>query len=311
MAITMNEEAKVQGISIPIVEQNAEVQSSQASSVPYGVDQSDGQLDNARCPPQFNTLGRGVDIWIIDSGCTPSPGGTCARFSFGWKFNSCTDRNGHGTHVSGTATDATYGVAPGARRHCIGVLNRSNKGTKVDIVLGILYAHLNRRGKDVINLSLGSDRSTIMNNVVKDIASSGAYFAIASGNDRINSCLKSPASAAEGGPRRIFSVAAHDQAFQPASFSNAGPCTTISAPGVSVVSTAVGGGTATYNGTSMASPHVAGAMAVLLSNNINPTVSSLTASTPPGSSKIQFTFLSSTGPETSEHPFLAYACARS
>lgn len=311
MAIALDDEAKVQGISIPVVEQDVDVQSYQASRVPYGVDQSDGLRDGARCPREFNSLGRGVDIWIIDTGCRQSAGGVCASYIGGRRLNSCSDINGHGTHVGGTATDATYGVAPGARRNCIGTLDELGRGRASDTIAAILYVQRNRRGKDIINLSLGGGRSTALNNAVRDVANSGVYFAIASGNDRRDSCLASPASAAEGGRPRIFSVAAHDQSFRAASFSNAGACTTISAPGVSITSTAVGGGTITFSGTSMACPHVAGAMAVLLSNNIVPTVNSLTASTPPGSSRIRFTFSTSSGRGSSQHPFLAYECARS
>lgn len=311
LAIALSDEAKLQGVPFPRVEQEHDVQAFRAPPVPYGVDQADGLTDGASCPRKFNKLGWGTNVWVIDSGCTPSRGGVCAAFFDGVQSDTCGDVNGHGSHVGGTATDAVFGVAPGATRHCIRILNSDGNGVNADLIRALLYAQSRTKGNDIINLSLGGDRDVMVDNVVRDLADSGIYFAIASGNNDRDSCLASPPGAAYGGYPRVFSVAAHDKQFVAGSFSNAGDCTTISAPGVDVESTIGGGLSGLLSGTSMACPHVAGAMAVLLSNDIVPSLESLTASTPAGAEKISFTFNTTLGSATTQHPFLAYACKRS
>lgn len=186
----------------------------------------------------------------------------------------CTDVDGHGTHVAGSATHPDYGVAPNARRSCYKVLDDEGFGTADGIIKAILNVAVARDqtpNGDVINMSLGGPKSRTLNAVIDETASSGIYFSVAAGNDGANSCKFSPSSATLGSPN-VYSVQAHNKKGIMPGFSNFAnskkkkKCTDLSGPGVAVVSELLGGGSIKFDGTSMASPHVGGAIATLLGN---------------------------------------------
>lgn len=186
--------------------------------------------------------------------------------------------NSHGTHVAGTAASGFYGVAPRASVSCIRVLDEGGSGSTGGIVKAISYvadwSRANMRKKVVINMSLGGSRSMILNNAVTDaVVDSNLIFALAAGNSNTDSRNFSPASASDG--KRIFGVGAHDSSGQKASFSNYGLPVQISAPGVQIMSTTPLG-FSKKSGTSMASPHVAGAIAAVWSSGQEPTLENLT-----------------------------------
>lgn len=282
IASIISPQAALSGVAEIIVKQDLVVTIAASPTSLWGIDETDGGVvveggipvrDGLRTCSMNSNNGAGVNIWILDTGCQPTNGGAC--FSYHGRRRSCTDRNGHGSHVGGTATDPQFGVAFSARRSCIKVLSDRGSGSFSDIINGIGYA-VDRKGQlpngDVINLSLGGSLYAPVNAAVEAAAGEGVYVSIAAGNSEINACQASPASASGPG---IFTVQAHDSNLNAASFTNfatsADDCTDLSAPGVAIES--IGG---TFSGTSMAAPHVAGALAVLLSDNVSPTLDDLT-----------------------------------
>lgn len=176
------------------------------------------------------------------------------------------DGNGHGTHVAGTiaAIDnsiGVIGVAAGATVVPIKVLDSRGSGSYSGVIAGVDFVAGNGKNGDVANMSLGGPVSQALDDAVINMASKGIKTSLAAGNSAQNASNSSPARA--NGPN-IYTVSAIDSNDVFASFSNFGnPPVDFAAPGVGVTST-VPGGYATYNGTSMAAPHVAG---ILLTGN--------------------------------------------
>jgi len=188
--------------------------------------------------------------------------------------NSYDDGNGHGTHVAGTigAIDnaiGVIGVAPGVNLYAVRVLDNSGSGTYSGVIAGIDWVAANAGTIDVANMSLGGGYSQAVNDAVTAAVEAGVVFVVAAGNQSIDACNISPAST----PIAITVSALDDRdgtlddidSF--ASFSNYGTCVDMIAPGVLIESTWKGGGYNTISGTSMSSPHVAGAAALYIANN--------------------------------------------
>lgn len=202
--------------------------------------------------------------WIIDSGIDldhPDLNVDVARSAdFTGSRKGAEDENGHGTHVAGTvaAIDndiGVVGVAPGATVVAVRVLDRRGSGSYSGVIAGVDYVGANGANGDVANMSLGGGYSQAVNEAVI-AASARVKFAIAAGNSGADAANYSPASA---NGTNIFTVSAFSEGDTWASFSNWGnPPVDFGAPGVGILSTYKGGGYATLNGTSMASPHVAG-----------------------------------------------------
>ncbi|MEV8507362.1 S8 family peptidase [Actinoplanes sp. NPDC051475] len=166
------------------------------------------------------------------------------------------DCNGHGTHVAGTVGGRTYGVAKDVKLVGVRVLNCAGKGPYSAIIAGVDWVTKNAVRPAVVNMSVGGPVSSALNGAVARSIAAGITYAVAAGNDGRNACAYSPASA----PNAI-TVGATDSTDTRASFSNYGSCLDIFAPGVKITSAAASSSTATaiMSGTSMATPHVAGA----------------------------------------------------
>ena len=178
------------------------------------------------------------------------------------------DCNGHGTHVAGTAVGSTYGVAKKATIHSVRVLGCSGSGSTTGIVEGLDWLAANAEYPAVANMSLGGGDSPALDVAVKNLIASGVAVAVAAGNDSANACSGSPNKVPEA-----ITVGSTTKTDAMSSFSNFGACVDIFAPGSDITSAnyANNTGSSVLSGTSMASPHVAGAAALLL--GANPTAS--------------------------------------
>ncbi|MEP7220767.1 MAG: S8 family serine peptidase, partial [Bacteroidota bacterium] len=146
-------------------------------------------------------------------------------------------------------------VAANAQLVAVRVLNDTGAGDYSTIIEGLDYATANARSGDVINLSLGGPPSRALDDAVRRAAARGIKVVVAAGNETEDAGLSSPSRVNYPG---VYTVSAFDINGDMASFSNYGSAVDVSAPGVRILSTRVGGGTVYMSGTSMAAPHVAG-----------------------------------------------------
>ena len=235
--------------------------------LPWGIDRIDADLSSAHSGDGTGTV-TGVDVYVIDTGIDVSNADLNVVSFVNFIDATNNDCSGHGTHVSGTiaARDNTIdavGVVPGAPLHAVKVLNCSGAGTTSTVIAGVDWVTANAVKPAVANMSVGGTISRSLDSAVLQSVASGITYAIAAGNDGRNACLSSPARA--GYYLGALTAAATDQSDQEASFSNYGQCVDLWAPGVNVPSNLLGGGVISYSGTSMATPHVAGTAALLLS----------------------------------------------
>ncbi|MQM27948.1 S8 family serine peptidase [Glycomyces albidus] len=264
---------------VAFVEQNAVVTVADVQpNATWGIDRID-QLD-LPLDGSYEYLGdgTGVHAYIVDTGINASHSEFTGRVGNGYDFiqNDSTpqDGNGHGTHVAGTVGGTTYGVAKNVTLHGVRVLDNAGSGTTAGVVNGINWVAANAIKPAVANMSLGGGYSASLNNAVTQAVASGVTFAVAAGNEDQNACNVSPASA----PAAI-TVAASDRTDTRAYFSNFGSCVDVFAPGVGITSAwhTSASATNTISGTSMASPHVAGAVAVYLDLNPGATTGDVAA----------------------------------
>ncbi|MFI6095082.1 S8 family serine peptidase [Lentzea sp. NPDC051213] len=242
------------------------------------IDQRVTVLDNRYDYP--DQAGQGVTVYVMDTGVRTAHAEFEDRASVafdaigdGWNGQDCST-TGHGTHVAGTIAGKTFGVASKAKVASVRVLSCENSGTISQIVAGIDWITANAARPAVVNMSLGGGQSTTEDNAVKASIAAGISYVVSAGNSESNACLKSPANV----PAAITVGAANpvnERARGWAKFgdtgSNYGPCLDLFAPGESIESAhnATNQSTVVLKGTSMASPHVAGAAALLLSQTPN------------------------------------------
>lgn len=216
-----------------------------------------------------DVAGTGVNAYIIDTGILGSHSEFAGRMSSdGYTAiadgNGTTDCNGHGTHVAGTVGGSTYGVAKKVSLIPVRVLDCGGSGTNSGVIAGVDWARNHHQAgvPAVANMSLGGGASAALDNAVANLVADGVVVAVAAGNSNRDACNFSPARTASA-----LTVGATTSTDARASYSNFGRCLDIFAPGSSITSAWSNGGTNTISGTSMASPHVAGVAALVLSAN--------------------------------------------
>lgn len=233
-------------------------------SLPWGVDRIDAEWTWSA------TRGAGINVAVIDTGIDADHPDLAANIKGGVNYvrargyvdpNRWDDDNGHGSHVAGIigAVDnaiGAIGVAPECSLYALKVLNKSGMGYTSDIIAAIQWAVAN--GMDIANLSLGSNSPSEAEQLACDTAAAaGLLIVAAAGND--GGAVDYP-----GAYSSVIAVAATNSADAVPSWSSNGPEVDIAAPGVSVFSCYKNGGYATMSGTSMATPHVAGTLALAL-----------------------------------------------
>ncbi|KAG0223906.1 hypothetical protein BGW42_005483 [Actinomortierella wolfii] len=214
-----------------------------------------------------DAAGTGVTAYVIDTGINTGHQDFGGRAVMGANFISGsinTDENGHGTHVAGTIGGTRFGVAKRVNLVGVKVLNAQGSGSFSGIIAGMDWVTQRANpSRSVVNMSLGGGKSSAVDAAALRMYNRGIPLFVAAGNDaNADACNGSP-SGAQG----TFTVAASDSSDRFASFSSWGRCCDIIAPGVGITSAWIGGSTATrsISGTSMATPHVAGVAALLIS----------------------------------------------
>ena len=236
-----------------------------AEILPWGIDRIDAEL------AWSVSTGIGVKVAVVDTGIDLNHPDLAANIKGGINtispLKSPNDDNGHGSHVAGTIagidnTIGVIGVAPGASLYAVKVLGKSGSGWISDIIEGIDWCISNNI--NVINMSLGSSSDVqSFHDAIIAAYNAGIVIVAAAGNSGPgDNTVSYPGAYIE-----VIGVSATGSNDIIASFSSRGPQVDLAAPGMSIFSTVKGGGYATYSGTSMASPHVAGVAALVIAAN--------------------------------------------
>ncbi|MEG8278648.1 S8 family peptidase [Streptomyces sp. AHA2] len=260
--------------AVASVEQNQRVSlAATQTSAPWGLDRIDQpSLPLSGTYTYPDGAGSGVTVYVVDTGVRVTHQQISGRAAHGYDAvdgdNDASDGNGHGTHVATTVAGTTYGVAKKARIVGVRVLNNSGSGTTAGVIAGIDWVTRNHSGPSVANLSLGGGASTALDTAVRNSIASGVTYAVAAGNSNTTASSSSPARVSEA-----ITVGATTSTDARASYSNHGSALDVFAPGSSITAGWHTSDTATntISGTSMATPHVAGAAAVYLAGHTSAT----------------------------------------
>ncbi|AZK45475.1 S8 family peptidase [Paenibacillus lentus] len=248
------------------VHSSASSSKERATDIPWGV-------KRIGAPEVWSvSTGYRIRIGVIDTGADYSH--PDLRYSLGRGIHLLNraslphDDNGHGTHIAGTIAAAggaqgMIGVAPRSLIYPVKAFDHNGSAFVSDIILGIDWCVRSRM--NIINMSFGmKSTSQALKNVVRKANEAGIVIVASSGNDKKQRTADYPAKYAQ-----TISVGATNRDGKIASFSNSGPYIDIYAPGEKITSSWLGGGHREMSGTSMATSHVSGAIALLLAARPN------------------------------------------
>ncbi len=239
---------------------------------PWGLDRIDQESTGLNGQYVFNATGAGVSAYVLDTGIRSTHVEFGGRASIAADFvgsefcntpghNDC---HSHGTHVAGTVGGATFGVAKGVTIRSVKVCNAFGNCNVSTVIAGVNFVtaeHNSTVNRAVANMSLQFPPTQSLDDAVRASLNAGVSYAVAAANFNQDASLNSPARVSEA-----LTVGASDINNARASFTNHGPLVDLFAPGVGILSASSANDTGSFfsDGTSMASPHVAGAVALYL-----------------------------------------------
>ncbi len=258
---------------VKMVEEDSMVSISASQSNPtWGIDRIDQRQLPLNNTYNYSPASSNVNVYVIDTGIRASHvefgGRATADFDAIIDGQNGNDCNGHGTHVAGTIGGNTVGVAKGVRIHGVRALPCGGTGPVSNVIAAVDWVTANYVAPAVVNMSVGGGISPLLDFVVDQSIAGGLPYVIAAGNATDLACNMSP-----GRVPAAITVGATGPTDNYLYFSNYGSCVDLFAPGEGITSAWYTGDQIynTISGTSMATPHVTGMVALYLTDHPNAT----------------------------------------